>query len=242
MFITFRKWTILYVLSLIVLVISFALITRQGEAVQTSAEASCTREMPILIIDPGHGGEDGGAVSADGTIESHINLAISLTASDLARLLGWEVYMTRQDDISIHDSSAQTLREKKVSDLKNRVKLCNDIEDAMLISIHQNSIPSAKSVMGAQVFYNQIPESAELAQTVQGILNQTVNSSHPKSAKSIGDSSYLMKSVHIPAILVECGFLSNDAETQLLKSSEYQLKIALCIIGAIHAHTNVVKN
>ena len=236
-FITFRKWTILYVLSLIALVISFALITRQGEAVQTSAEASYTHETPILIIDPGHGGEDGGAVSADGTIESHINLAISLTTSDLARLLGWDVYMTRQDDISIHDSSAQTLREKKVSDLNNRAKLCNSIENGILISIHQNSIPSAKSVRGAQVFYNQISESVELAQTAQEIFNETINLDHKKSAKSIGDSSYLMKSVQIPAILVECGFLSNDSETQLLKSAEYQLKIALCIIGSIHTHT-----
>ena len=238
MFITLRKWTIVYILSLVSLIISFALITRQGDAIQTSAEHTYDTNIPVLIIDPGHGGEDGGAVSADGTIESHINLTISLITSDLARLLGWEVYMTRQEDISIHDSSAKTLREKKVSDLNNRAKLCNSIENGILVSIHQNSMPSAKHVRGAQVFYNQISESAELAQTAQEIFNKTINCDHKKSAKPIGDSSYLMKSVQIPAILVECGFLSNDSETQLLKSPEYQLKIALCIIGSIHAHTS----
>ena len=236
MFITFRKWTIIYLLSLVILVISFALITQQGESVQTSANASIIDQPLSLIIDPGHGGEDGGAVSADGTIESHINLALALTASDLARFLGWKVYMTREDDISIHDSTAQTLREKKVSDLKNRAHLCNSIENGVLISIHQNSMPSAKSVRGAQVFYNEITGSAELAQTTQEVLNQTINIDHKKSSKPIGNSSYLMKSVQIPAVLVECGFLSNSTETQLLKSPEYQLKLALCIICAVTTH------
>lgn len=239
LFITFRKWTIFYILSLIALVVSFALITQKGESIQTSAETSFANDVPILIIDPGHGGEDGGAVASDGTIESHINLAIALTVSDLARFLGWEVYMTREEDISIHDSSAQTLREKKVSDLKNRVKFCNDIRNGILVSIHQNSLPAAKSVRGAQVFYNEIAGSAELANTTQVVLNQTINASHKKEIKPIGNSSYLMRSVQIPAILVECGFLSNDAETQLLKSPEYQLKIALCVVSAVtvHAHT-----
>ena len=236
MFITFRKWTIVYILSLIVLVISFALITQQGQVIQTSVGTSRISDVPVLIIDPGHGGEDGGAVSADGTIESHINLSISLTASDLAQLLGWDVCMTRDEDISIHDSTSQTLREKKVSDLKNRTTLCNNLKNGVLISIHQNSMPSAKTVRGAQVFYNEVTGGSELAQTVQQAFNKTININHKKDTKPIGNSSYLMKSVQRPAILVECGFLSNDAETQLLKSTEYQLKIALCIISAVATH------
>lgn len=233
MFITFRKWTVYYFLCLLALIVSFTLIAKRGEAVQTVASAYSAENAPVLIIDPGHGGEDGGAISEDGTVESHINLSIARTSADLARFLGWEIVMTRDDDISIHDENAKTLREKKVSDLKNRVSLCENTTNGILISIHQNSMPSAKSVRGAQVFHNGVTESAQLAQAIQKILNQTLNSAHKKEIKAIGNSSYLMKSVSIPAVLVECGFISNEADCQLLKSIEYQQKIALCIIGAV---------
>lgn len=236
MFITFRKWTVYYFLCFITLIVSFVLIEKRGEVVQVIANASGSKEFPIIIIDPGHGGEDGGAVSADGTIESHINLSIASTSADLARFLGLKVVMTREEDVSIHDDTAKTLREKKVSDLKNRVSLCDSIENGILVSIHQNSMSSAKSVRGAQVFYNETNEGVELAQTIQNILNQTINSDHKKETKPIGSSSYLMRSVSVPAVLVECGFLSNDAECQLLKSTEYQRKISLCIIAAVSSY------
>lgn len=232
MFLVFRKWTIIYILSMIVLVVSFALILRRGEVVHSSSDIVLL-EAPILIIDPGHGGEDGGAVAPDGTVESHINLAIAETAENLARFMGWSVYMTRSEDISIHDSNAQTLREKKRSDLKNRVELCNRVENGILVSIHQNSMPSAKSVRGAQVFYNECYGSAELANAIQNVLNRSINQNRPKETKMIGSSSYLMKNVTIPAALVECGFLSNESEVTLLKSKEYQKKLAVCIVGAV---------
>lgn len=241
MFITFRKWTVYYLLCLIALVLSFAWIAKRGEAVNAIANAYTSEEIPVLIIDPGHGGEDGGAVSADGTIESHINLSIALTAEELARFLGWQTVMTRDDDISIHDSTAQTLREKKVSDLKNRVLLCNDTENGILISIHQNSMPAAKSVRGAQVFYNDTDEGAVMAQAIQNVLNQTLNLNTKKEIKQIGSNSYLMKSVSRPAVLVECGFLSNEAECQLLKTAEYQQKVSLCIIGAVSSYLSSAK-
>lgn len=241
MFITFRKWTVYYVLCLVLLIFSFAMIAKRGEAVQVIANASGSEDFPIIIIDPGHGGEDGGAVSSDGTIESHINLSIAIASADLARFLGWEIVMTREDDISIHDNTAKTLREKKVSDLKNRVSLCDNIANGLLVSIHQNSMPSAKSVRGAQVFYNETNEGVELAQNIQNILNQTINFNHKKETKPIGNSSYLMRSVSAPAVLVECGFLSNETECQLLKSTEYQRKISLCIIAAVSSYLSSSK-
>ena len=236
MFLTFRKWTVYYLLCLVALIISFTLIAKRGEAVQTIANAYRPDDFPILIIDPGHGGEDGGAVSEDGTVESHINLSIALTSAELAKFLGWKTIMTREEDISIHDDTAKTLREKKVSDLKNRVSLCNNTPNGILVSIHQNSMPSAKSVRGAQVFYNTTNESAGIAQVIQNVLNQTINSDHKKETKPIGGSSYLMKSVSAPAVLVECGFLSNEAECQLLRTAEYQRKISLCIIAAVSSY------
>lgn len=233
MFFIFKKWTIVYVFSLFALVIGFAMILHHGESVQTSSDAVFYAEMPVLILDPGHGGEDGGAVSGDGTIESLINLSISMKIAELAELMGYKVQMTRKSDISIYDADAKTLREKKVSDLKNRVAFCNKVTNGVLISIHQNSLPSAPSVKGAQVFYNEQQGSCDLAQAVQVMLNETINQGKPKEAKAMGSSSYLMKNVTCPGILIECGFLSNAEETQALKNDEYQLKIAVSILSSM---------
>lgn len=213
------------------LVVGFFAIFWQGEAVQTSAVQDIA-VSPILILDPGHGGEDGGAVAQDGTIESHINLSIAKKAARIAELSGFEICMTREDDVSIHDSSAKTIREKKVSDLKNRTALCNSVDNGVLISFHQNSLPGSASVRGAQVFYNEKEGSRELAQAVQDLLNETLNGNHPKTIKSIGESSYLMSHVACPAVLIECAFLSNPEETMLIKSDEYQTKLAAVIISA----------
>ena len=128
MFLTFKKWTALYILCLIAIFVVFGLILRQGNAVQASAAALDEASLPVLIIDPGHGGEDGGAVANDGTVESGINLSVALAVEDLARLAGWDTVMTRREDISIHDEGSETIREKNNSDLRNRVALCNSVE------------------------------------------------------------------------------------------------------------------
>ena len=238
MFLTFKKWSALYLLSLVLLFVGFAVIWQQGRAIRTSAAAPprLEEEGPVLIIDPGHGGEDGGAVSPDGTVESGINLAVVLKLEEGAKLLGWETEMTRRDDISIYDAGAETLRQKKVSDLKNRVALCNSIPEGVLISIHQNSLPLAPRVRGAQVFYNGNPGSQELAQAIQDELNRTINAENPKSAKSIASGVYLMENVSCPAVLVECGFLSNHEEAQLLKDENYQKRLAAVILSAATEH------
>jgi len=188
--------------------------------------------MAVLIIDPGHGGEDGGAVAADGTVESGINLSVALKAEAVARFLGWETRMTRREDVSVYDEGCETLRQKKVSDLKNRVALCGATEGGVLISIHQNSLPEAPGVRGAQVFHNSRPGSEELAQAIQNALNGCVNYDRPKTAKSIGSGVYLMENAGCPAVLVECGFLSNRAETQKLKDDVYQKRLATVIVAA----------
>ena len=121
----------------------------------------------VWVIDAGHGGEDGGAVAADGSKESDMNLAIARRLDALLIFLGEETRMTRTEDISIHDASASTLREKKRSDLENRVGLVNSTQGAILVSIHQNSLPSSKQTHGAQVFYGKKEGSAEVANAVQ---------------------------------------------------------------------------
>ena len=141
--------------------------------------------------------------------------------------------MTRTEDVSIHDAGASTLREKKRSDLENRIELVNNTQGNILVSIHQNSLPSSKRTHGAQVFYGKKEGSAELASAVQLALNQTVNAGNVKTEKAIDGTIFLMKNVRMPAILIECGFLSNSAETELLKSEAYQQKLAVTIAAGI---------
>lgn len=236
MFITFKKWTAIYVCSMFVLICLFAIMVSLRDAVPASNFSKSFGNTSAIILDPGHGGEDGGAVGADGTIESKINLMIAQKAADIARLMGWNVFMTRDCDISVHDPSAETLRQKKVSDLKNRVLFCEKIQNSTLISIHQNSLLGASSVRGAQAFYNNAEESKDLAEQIQYVLNDSINHHNQKSAKPIGDNSYLMKHVSCPAVLIECGFLSNPEESALLNTEEHQKKIAVAIIASVASH------
>ena len=201
------------------------------KAVETSVSVSAGKT--VWVIDAGHGGEDGGAVAADGSKESDMNLAIARRLEGLLALLGEETCMTRTEDVSIHSEGAATLREKKRSDLKNRVALVNSTQGAVLVSIHQNSLPSSKRTHGAQVFFRKEEGSAALANAVQHVLNETVNLENEKTEKAIDPSIYLMKNVTTPAILIECGFLSNENETALLKSADYQQKLAVVIASGL---------
>ena len=232
MFLTFKKWTALYILCLVLLFACFAAILWQGNAVRASRNLTLEEKgRGVLVIDPGHGGEDGGAVAADGTTEAEINLAISLRMEELAALLGVEAEMTRREDVSLGDAELSTIRQRKTSDLKNRVAIANSIPGGVLISIHQNTLPGIEGVHGAQVFYNSAAGSEELALSIQEALNQQIND-RPKEAKRIDKSIYVLENAEGAAVLVECGFLSNPQETAQLRSADYQLRLALIILSA----------
>ena len=236
MFLTFKKWTALYLLTLLLLFVGFAAILWQGSAVNASKNLSLEQGGgPVLLIDPGHGGMDGGAVSEDGTVESRINLAVGLQLEGIAQLIGMDTKMTRREDISLHDSDIATVRQQKMSDLKNRTDFANSVPSGVLVSIHQNSLPSVRSVRGAQVFYNAVPGSQELAEAVQSALNEHMNE-RQKEAKQVGSEVYLMEHTEIPSILVECGFLSNAQDTALLNTQAYQTKLALTILSAARSN------
>ena len=229
MFLTFKKWTALYVLLLAALFAGFALILWQGSAVNASKNLALAEPF-VLVIDPGHGGMDGGAVAEDGTTEAEINLALGLELEDLARFLGLDTEMTRREDVSIHDPAASTVRAQKASDLKNRAALVNAIPGALLVSIHQNSLPQARGVHGAQAFYNGGAEA--LAQAVQEALNAAIND-RPKEPRAAGDGVYLMAHTEAPAVLVECGFMSNAQETELLKTPAHRTRLAVTILAGV---------
>ena len=232
LFLTFKKWTAIYVLCLLGLFMIFGAILWQGSAVTASKSGiALIHDSPTLIIDAGHGGEDGGAVSADGTPEAGINLSIALQMREIARLVGREAVLTREEDVSLHGESARTLAEKKREDLENRVAFCNGVENGVLVSIHQNSLPEVPETQGAQVFFGPAEGSEALARGMQEGLNQAVNP-REKTCRPIGDGVYLLEHAVCPAVLVECGFLSNSEETARLKDPGYQTKLACVLISA----------
>lgn len=186
-------------------------------------------EVPMVVIDPGHGGEDGGAVSPDGVEESAINLAVSLRLEGLLRFAGVPTEMTRREDIMVCNPGLDTIRARKASDIRNRVAQVNAVLNAVLLSIHQNSLPSSTVTHGAQAFWNDVDGAEALADVLQTELNTVVNTHRSKEARPISDSIYLMNHVTAPAVLVECGFLSNAEETALLQTSEHQTKLAIAI-------------
>lgn len=195
-----------------------------------STAAFARMEEHTLIIDPGHGGEDGGTVSAAGQTESAVNLAIALRLDQLMGFYGVPAVLTRDSDVSIHDEGARTLREKKASDLKNRVALINSIENATLISIHQNSFPNYR-YHGAQVFYGRGAGSQPLANYIQSAMQAALDPENNRAPQKIQSTVYLMKNISCRAVLVECGFLSNPEEEKLLQEKAYQMKLAM-VLGA----------
>lgn len=183
-----------------------------------------------IIIDPGHGGEDGGAVSVSGRSESAYNLEISLRLNDLLRFLGYETRMTRNRDISIY-TKGETLAQKKLSDLKERVRICNETDRALLLSIHQNFYPDER-YSGPQVFHAATEGSVQLAKKLQDVLSAELSPGSNRRAKQAG-GIYLMEHVRCPAVLIECGFLSNYREEAALKTPEYQKKISALIAAGV---------
>lgn len=192
------------------------------------AQAAPVRRAHCLVIDPGHGGEDGGAVSCTGRPESGYNLDISLRLRDLLQLMGYDTCMTRTTDTATY-REGETIAQKKVSDLKERVKIVENTPGAILLSIHQNYFSDGR-YSGAQVFYAKTSGSQDLAEAMQGELVRTLNPGSNRQAKK-SDGVYLMERISCPGVLIECGFLSNREEAALLATATYQKRMC-CVIAA----------
>lgn len=197
----------------------------------SAAQAMASANAPTtVVIDAGHGGEDGGAVGKNGSRESELNLQISLRARDLLALMGVQTQMVRETDTAVYSGDCVTIAEKKVSDLKNRVALVKKTDNAFLLSLHQNFFDQEK-YSGAQVFYADNAQSRELAQAVQQSLRTIDPANHRECKPSQG--VYLMEHIDCTGILVECGFLSNAREEALLCDEAYQKKLTAAICGAV---------
>lgn len=194
---------------------------------------------PVLILDAGHGGEDGGALSASGQKESEINLDIVLKMESLFAFLGSDAVLTRSTDISIHDPECSTLREKKVSDLKNRVSLINSTPNAMLISVHQNTFTDPR-YKGTQVFFGGGEISVQWGEYTQTLFQSVLDKTNTRHAVAVPEQVYLFNHIDCPALLVECGFLSNGEDAALLLTDPYQRKIAIVLAGAYFHQLQII--
>ena len=185
-----------------------------------------------IVIDAGHGVPDEGAQSSNGTTEAETNLKIALKLQNLLEQSGCTVILTRSDENAIYDIDSKTLKQKKISDIKNRVKIGNESSADIFVSIHLNKIPQSQ-YDGWQTFYKEGSEDgARLAKTIQENLNKTIQKENNRIAKTI-DKIYIIKHVEIPTTIVECGFLSNPDEEKLLLEDEYQNKLAWGIYNGI---------
>ena len=189
--------------------------------------------VPTIIIDPGHGGMDGGAVGVDGIIEKDINLSISLCLADFFRFSGYNVVLTRSTDTSIHDQGVSGIKKQKVSDMHNRLALAEQYPDGILLCIHQNQFSDSR-YSGGQIFYGiKQPESSSgLAEILQNNLKNLLQPENNRQIKQAYDTLILMKNAPNTAVLVECSFLSNPEEAHLLTQTEYQQKLAFVIYSS----------
>ena len=197
-----------------------------------------SEELPFvrkhcIVIDPGHGGEDGGAVSCTGRMESEYNLAISRRLDDLLHLLGYRTRMTRTSDVSIY-TTGSTLAQKKVSDLKERVRIVNKTGNALLVSIHQNQFSDSR-YSGAQVFYAKTAGSKDLGQKLQAELVAALNPGSNRKSKPVS-GVYLLENIPCAGVLVECGFLSNPQEEAMLRNTDYQKKLCCVLAATLHQY------
>ena len=182
-----------------------------------------------IIIDAGHGGIDGGAVGHNGVIEKDINLKIALKLKDFLSLSGYDVILTRDTDTMLEGEG----KTKKVADMNARLKIITDNPDAIFLSIHQNLF-SQNSSWGAQVFYSENHfESEILASLIQSRFVELLQPQNTRVSKQTDSSLYLFKNAQIPAVLIECGFLSNAIDANNLSDDEYQNKVAFVIFSAI---------
>lgn len=200
-----------------------------------------TDKTPTIILDAGHGGEDGGALAPDGTAEKDINLSVTLKTAALFEVFGIKYIPVRTEDVSVGDNSLSTMRERKRSDIKNRENLVNNTENSIFFSIHQNKFDIAK-YSGTQVFYGSLNgESEILAQCIQDSVKSRLQPQNTRQIKPSGDSIYLLYHAKVPAVMTECGFLSNPEELSLLKSDEYQKKMAYSIFSGLLNYLNNCK-
>ena len=217
------------ILSVFAIILAVAMFNDKREDVPT---VSLPVSGKTIVIDAGHGKPDEGAQSSRGTTEAETNLKIALKLQNLLEQSGSSVVLTRSDENAIYDLDAKTLKEKKISDIHNRVKIGNESSADIFVSIHLNKIPQSQ-YDGWQTFYKSGNEQGKkLSESIQVSLNESIEKENKRLAKTI-DNVYIIKHVEIPTTIVECGFLSNPEEEKKLLEDDYQNRLAWGIYNGI---------
>lgn len=225
------KRTAICVLSLVLIFGAFYFGSKGNEA--QMANSNNVDSAPIIIVDAGHGGFDGGAVASDGTSEKDINLKIALQVGEMLSINGFEVIYTRIEDTGTEDNIDASISKRKVSDLNNRLALMSKHSDSVFVSIHLNKFTTS-SASGAQVFYSKsFDDAKDLSVSIQNSIVSLIQPENTRVVKKGTSSTFLLDKAKVPAVIVECGFLSNAAELQLLKTEEYQKQMAFAIFCGI---------
>ena len=231
-----------YIMSILGIFLFSSLVFVAYGKISDHISSSQKNKQHTVIIDAGHGGEDGGAVGVDGIYEKNINLAIAIKLRDLLETAGYKVIMTREQDKAIYDNNAGTLRQKKKSDLRNRLEMIktNSDDGTVFISIHQNKFTDSK-YSGSQIFYSKNnPLSQELANYMKKSITNLIQPDNTREIKPADKTIFLLHNAPIPAVIVECGFLSNQEEAHKLASENYQDQIAFCLFcGVINYFINL---
>lgn len=185
-----------------------------------------------VVIDAGHGGEDGGTSSESGVLEKELNLTLAKKLEALFSAAGINVVMTRNDDKLLYDPSDDYMGRKKILDMQKRVSIVSECENPVFVSIHMNAFPEEK-YSGLQVYYSlNDPKSERIADRVQNTVHSLLQEKNDRKIKK-GRDIFLLDRISAPAILIECGFLSNRAEAEMLSDNEYQDMLAFCIFLAV---------
>lgn len=214
---------------MLLIAVSIAIVVFTGLLLYTgqATDAAAGKAAVTVVIDPGHGGVDGGAEADDGTPEKNINLNIALKLKQLAENDGWNVIMTREEDTGLYSEQNSTIRSKKTEDLKKRKEIFDSSAADAAVSIHLNSYTADRSVRGAQVFYaDGSEESKMLAECIQ---DQMKNRRRAMAKSDV----LILQQAKVPTVIAECGFLSNYEESRKLRTDEYQNKLAKNIYSGI---------
>lgn len=218
---------------LVVSVLLAAVATVSARIFISEAESAAAGEgekpLPVIIIDAGHGGRDGGAAADDGTLEKDLNLAVAKELCDLFEGAGYDTVMTRTEDVALGDENSS---HKKLGDLKARVELAKQYKNAIFISVHMNKFPVPKYSGLCVYFAKKTEGSAALAEDVRMVVATYLQKENGRQIKGAGSEIYVLDNAPCTAILVECGFLSNPSELALLKTEEYRKKVAACVFTA----------
>lgn len=224
-----KKEKILFYISTIFISIFFYSLT--NHSINTKEVSSIPISNHTVVIDAGHGLPDGGATDNENNLESDLNLKIALKLQKILEASNCTVLLTRSDENGIYEEDSNSIREKKVSDMKNRVNIANNLHSEIFVSIHMNKTTDNSS--GWQTFYKEnCNNSKKLALLIQNNLNYSIQKENKREIKSI-NNIYLSKHVSTPFVLVECGFLSNSIEAKQLQDSTYQEKLAWGIYTGI---------